>query len=570
MLDASGATLSTATLRSSSRLIAALLCALFVAAFVVRPRPPAPGPDRAEFDYRDQQDGRVVARIIAEAGPKKLTVEIRAFGPAVEPPRGYSGTAGENLQAARALSRGSIHAHTDAAGAQSLSVASRGRFRLRTYDPEGRLLNEGRTPEEMITGLRYTAHLTGEGPFVTEILVRGVPRLRIRARRGEILGFEPLYGSAPPMRGTEQGLQDKDIRRLIEALGDDDVKVRDAALTQIIAIGRQTIPELEKFRDDDDPERRARVQRAIRTIRIEEALDGANGKDIVARRAAFADLQKIVKGKFFAYLKARKDPRFIRPLTDIMVYELDPERRKKALDVLILMDPPAVYPAMIWAMRDAQGHAADPAATWLIAHGDETVLHVLQDRSDDIARRIMKGIRKRLPDAKPKKPEKWKPIDASAIARRIQSGKTDAHRALAIRAVVTGLYADPKSVAAVVKALRDTPEEVRFAAVEAFTHMAAVGDATPELKRLLASGREPTRIRQMAAVALARRKQVDPLLAAWKGARSELRITLASALADTGRKSARTALEKLLKTERDDRVRPHILGAIKRLQKAVR
>ena len=570
MLDASGATLSTATLRSSRGRVAALLCALFVAAFVIRPRPPAPEIDRAEFDYRDQHDGRVVARILAAAGPEKLTVEIRAFGPAVEPPRGFAGVIGENLLAARELAGGSIQARTDAAGAQSLSVASRGRFRLRTYDPEGRLLNEGRTPEEVITGLRYTAHLAGEGPFVTEFLVRGVPRLRIRTRRGEILGFEPLYGAAPHLRRTEQGLQDKDIRRLIEALGDDDVKVRDAALTQIIAIGRQMIPELEKFRDDDDPERRARVRRAIRTIRIEEALDGANGKDIVARRAAFDDLQKIVKGKFFAYLKERKDPRFIRPLTDIMVYELDPERRKKALDVLILMDPPAAYPAMIWAMRDAQGHAANPAAAWLIAHGDETVLHVLQDRSDDIARRVMKGIRQRLPDANPKKPEKWKPIDGAAIARRIQSGKTDAHRALAIRAVVTGLYADPKSVAAVVKALRDTPEEVRFAAVEAFTHMAAVGDATPELKRLLASGREPTRIRQMAAVALARRKQVDPLLAAWKGARSELRITLASALADTGRKSARTALEELLKTERDDRVRPHILGAIKRLEKAVR
>jgi hypothetical protein len=171
----------------------------------------APAPERAEFDYRESHDGRVVARVTAVARPDRLCVEIRASAPGLEPPRGYEGIGGENFQTARHLGDGRLSARQGSAW-----VASRRRFALRAYDAAGRRLVEGGVTEPLADVVRWEA---------------------------------PLAGAAPPAQ--IEASQDPDLARLIEALGHESPAARDAATAAILTRGPAALAELERFRDEE-------------------------------------------------------------------------------------------------------------------------------------------------------------------------------------------------------------------------------------------------------------------------------------------------------------------------------
>ena len=90
-----------------------------------------------------------------------------------------------------------------------------------------------------------------------------------------------------------------------------------------------------------------------------------------------------------------------------------------------------------------------------------------------------------------------------------------------------------------------------------------------DLSGLALDGGQPLRIRQMASIALARTAtppSIETLVKALGEGPAELRITIAGALADTGRKALVGPLEKRLAAESDAKVRAALQDALGRLR----
>lgn len=519
-------------------------------------------PEKAVYDFHESHDGRVVARVTAVVSSDRLRVTIEAVGPGVEPPRGFAGSGGENLQTARHLADGSLRGRTSGAREERLRIAERRPFRLRTYDPGTRTLVEGETLEELVAGVEYEARIEPGRPFVTELLVRDRPRLRILGRP---LRFEAV--AERPVSIAAGGAQDPDLAKLIEALGNEDVQIRDAALAALTARGLSALKELERFRDDADPERGARVRAAIKSIHEADAVGRLADPDPVKRRAAFADLEKSVGPEIFVHIQEGRDPKMAPAMMDVLVYEVDHARRSAAQKALEAIGAPAAFPGMLWAKDDMGGGGSYAVSDWLDENGDATVLGEL-DRQAKLGRAAAKAcavrIRERIPGVKPAEPKGWKPVDAAAIRRDLAKPPSPAHRVLAIRAVVTGLYDDPGSPEAVAEALGDRDEEVRFAAAEAMTHLMKVEARLLEPR--LADAAETLRVRQMAAVALGRRKKPAPLEASFAGAPVDLRLTIASAIAEEGSQETERLLARLSAADPDERVRTHVTALVEQIR----
>jgi hypothetical protein len=88
-----------------------------------------------------------------------------------------------------------------------------------------------------------------------------------------IVSFTPGLDSHPEERQR--------IARLIQQLGANDVKQRDEAQKQLVEMGLAIRNELERYRNDEDAERRSRVQKIITDL--EEAEDDEEDPEFAAR-----------------------------------------------------------------------------------------------------------------------------------------------------------------------------------------------------------------------------------------------------------------------------------------------
>lgn len=525
-------------------------------------------------DFRDDQDGRVLAEVRARVEGLKLTVEVRAYGPRVEPPLGFEGRGGENVQAARELARGiaagTLRVETPAAVREALRPSGSGAFALRRYDA-GRKAIVDATSEVLPRSVRYEAELTPTSArrrFWTEFRAGGALRLvlhgAIHGARAQLLRFEP----------ERHRLQD-DLEQLIRQLGDESAERRVEAQRKIAVRGPAALPALRMFEDDADPERRERVRDLVRRLRNDEALGKLDRPDPESRGRAFAEFGTFAGKDPLAYAVAHPDPRFLPILTDIILYELNGARRDEAYLALLGVGPPQIYPALLWALPTPVGHLAAKVEGSLAKMGDLTVLHELEKLEKAgmaEAKPVIAAIRARFPDGKPAPPVDWKPIDREAFILAVTKGKTAADRVRAIRAVITGIGWSTSARGAVRAALSDAEEEVRFRAAEAFTYIAGE-EAVAALAATLAGDAEALRVRQMAAVALSRaggRAAHDALVSALEAGPGELRSTAAGAIADTGERILLPHLEKREMEEKDPNVRAALREAIHRLARRVK
>lgn len=537
------------------------MLAALVLAFVQTPE--------LSFDYRDDDDRRVLAEIVARTRGLRVEIEIRAHGPRVEPPRGTEGFRGENLQTSRELSRagGDITAVTDGARAQGWSAPVFGPYRERIEEPAR--LAERPTPSGRVRSVAYWAELeeaVGTRPFRTEIRSAGVPRLVLRGVVDgpdlRLIGFEARPFAVRPRQESDAAL----IRRL----SDESADVRREAEAMLRARGLAALPALEKHAEAADVELRARVRHLIHDIRLDDVRSRAAVGDPEARARALEDFGRAAGGDPLRLLADHPDARFAAALTDVLLFELDKDRRAGAREALQRLGPPAAYPGLIWDLRFPGGHL-DQETEWLAAHGDATLLGEL-DRLSRLGYAPAGNAHSRLVarvGKTPRPPERWSPVDEAALRSAAREGKTPAERARGVRAVVTGLSRDAEAVAAVVAALADPDPEVRLRAAEAFAWLRSDAAVAP-LAALLADPGAALKARQMAAVALGRHAAGDPLLAGFDAASPELRATIAGALGDTGRGDLRGAVEKRLAAEPDAAVREALRRAVTRLSNAKR
>ena len=174
--------------------------------------PPLATPETApsEFDYHDDHDGRNLADVrlsfVRQGQQRALLINISAVGPFVDPIPGFRGVRGANRYTAEELDlilsgqqAISVHTtHLESASHWTGSYESGERGHL----PERRLKPNGRIDFQAVTELDYPLHLTidtGEirqGTQQTEVIVDGVPRLRVTfevdGNDAHIVGFESL------------------------------------------------------------------------------------------------------------------------------------------------------------------------------------------------------------------------------------------------------------------------------------------------------------------------------------------------------------------------------------------
>lgn len=515
----------------------------------------------AIHDYRDNQDGRVVASIGARVERKTLIVRILTYGPAVEPPLGYHGVRGENLQTARELERhlsaGTLRTESTSLTPGEFSIVERGKFRIRL--DQGTIVEETRTPDEKIRGVEYRAPLatpaSGER-FTVDFLVLDIPRLRLHGRidsmgRGR-LRFEPLLGlpgvprSRSPATTTRQDppvppvKQDESrLREWIDQLSDDSFEVRERATAALSALGERALAEIERHLNDPDPELRERVRKIAREIRLHIAFEHLNDADPEIRIQGREEFRQSTGRELLDSLIEQPDERAALALTDFVLFETDVSIREKTQKAILAMGSPAVYPAALWLLRSNLGHENE-VVKWLIQQGDGTLLPELQRLKEagfSEATNVLKGLRESKPDLKPVEPVEWKPVDPTPFVDAIRNGKRPSDRIRGIRVVVTGLHNNPEAIGHVHAVLADRDELVRFHATEAFTFLLAFHKALPDLIRRLSDRNELLRTRQMAAVALGRNASPEAkraLLNVFDSAPPELKISLASSLAETG------------------------------------
>ena len=532
------------------------------------------GSHEVEYDYRDDHDGRILAAVTGRLDGELLEVTIRPWGPHVEAPAGFEGFRGENLRTSRELeqllSRGALAVATSDAISPEIGLR-RGPFRIRRE--EGGRLVEG-AAEGRVREFVYRARLApseSRRDFRTAFRVGGILRLELRgwvdAEGGGLAGFESFaaHGSlASPGQDPPEP-----VEKLLRELSDDSPDVRRAAERKLQARGAGALPSLEKRLADPDVELRGRVRGLIEAIRRDDAVRQMAGPGAERRAEQLAALGKVLGRDVFEYLKERRDERFVPALTDVILYELDAELRVKAEEALQAIGGPKVFPALLWAIRDRQGHAEEKLQ-WLGANGDATLLGELErlrKAGSGAAGVALKQLRERLPGAKPEPPRDWAPIDEAALLRAAREGKTAGERVRGLRAIVTGMSQDPEALDALRRALADAEEEVRFRAAEAFTHVHDQG-ADPALDRLLRDGAQALRVRQMAAVALGRHGAGATLLGAFDGAPVELRVTVAGALGDTGDRALLPAVRERQARETDPEVRAALGRSLMRLEQA--
>jgi hypothetical protein len=162
------------------------------------------------FDYHDDRDGRNLAdvRLTVKHRSELPTLEIliSAVGPNVDPIPGYRGVKGANRYTAEELELmlSGQHDVLVATSRSALSGLTRGSIHggRRGRIPQRRLLSTGRIDFLAKTSLEYPLEVklnTGpisRGTQETEILIDGIPRMRISfhfdGRRAQITGFESV------------------------------------------------------------------------------------------------------------------------------------------------------------------------------------------------------------------------------------------------------------------------------------------------------------------------------------------------------------------------------------------
>lgn len=513
------------------------------------------------LDYRDDDDGRALAEVVARAEGRRIEIVIRAYGLRVEPSRGFEGFRGENLQTSRELERAGndITATTDGARLQGWSAPRRGAFRARLEEPAR--LAERTTESSRVREVVYWAELeatAGPRPFTTVVSSSGVPRL---ALRGVVDGEEVRLIAFEARPFAPRRVQETD-EALIRRLADDSADVRREAEATLRARGLAALPALERHAEAENLELRGRVRQLLRDIRLDDLVRRAADGDPEARARALDDVGRSEGKDPLKALAERPDRRFAAALTDVLVFELDSDRRKGATSALRAVGPPEAFPGLLWALRFPGGHL-DEEAKWFASNGDATVLGELE-RLDRLgyagATNALALVRARVGrDASP--PAAWAPVDEAPLRRSVVDGPTPAARIRGLRAVVTGLSRDPVAVDAAVRALGDSDADVRFRAVEVFTWVQSK-EAVEPLAVLLRDAGTALKTRQMAAVALGRHSAAKPLLEAFAGTARDLRLTIAGALGDAGGYALREQIAPLHAAEQDRDVREALRRAM--------
>lgn len=208
------------------RALAASLLALGIVA-------PSDGSSRAFYAYRDDHDGRILALASARLDGHDLTVEIRAYGPGVQPPLGFDGVVGENLHTAHEME--SLLAD----GSLEAEVSERGRFRRRVCRE-----SIVETTEERVRAIRRTARVESEEPFALTFTARGAPRLILRGHGNVLDGFEqPGFSETRlPPAAVRQDEDRQSIRALTDViLFELDLRLRQKAQEALLAVGTREI-----------------------------------------------------------------------------------------------------------------------------------------------------------------------------------------------------------------------------------------------------------------------------------------------------------------------------------------
>jgi len=564
---------------------ALLICGLIAASGLPEKKAPV-----AElfYLYRDDHDRRGVAEVRARLEGRALSLEIRSHGPEIEAPVGYEGFRGENLQTAheleRGLERGTLRFFTLHAASDRVDVTRRDRFRIRVHDEALRRVVERETEASRIRALVYSAELEATAaprPLRLEVRVGGAPRLVLHGRQdpegGALVRFERFQDYGPvvsaaffPPQEPPAGPGTESVETLVRQLSDDSLEKRREAARKLAARGPKILSELERFANDSNLETRGAVRQVARTIRRTEAERGLTGDDPDGRAQALRRIADVEGKDIFKVIEENPDPKYIAALTDLVVFELSTATRGKAVDALLKIGTPKIFPALLFGLRNPWNHG-EPIVSWLGAHGDLTVLGELErgegEKPAPVAE-IIDRLRSRFPRAKPQEPKEWTPIDPAPFFKAIGDGKTPADRIRGIRGATNSGSHGGDLPRALSKALADPDEEVRFRAAEAFT-FAGVGEEGDRLESVYKDAGQSLRTRQMTAVALARTGEEatrSRMVASLADGPAELRITLAGALGDTGDSKIVEALKALAGRESDAAVRAAIEKAVQRIR----
>jgi HEAT repeat protein len=535
--------------------------------------------------YRDDHDQRVVAEVRARLDGRTVSLDVRAHGPDVEAPVGPEGFRGENLQTAyeleRGLERGTIRFVTFQASGDRVDVVRRAPFRVREYDAARRLLVE-RDTVPRIRSLVYTAELTATEsprPLRLEVQVGGVPRLVLIGRQdpdgGVLLRFERFerYGPvesvasfAPQEPPGEEGTESVPV--LVRRLGDDELEIRRDAARKLTARGPRIIPELERYAAEPNLEVRGAVQHVIHAIRLREAEKGLTGEDPEARAAAMARIAALEGKDIFKLIEENPDPKYIPALTDVVVYDYSTPDRGKAVEALMRIGTPKIYPALVYALRNPWNHG-EPMVSWLSKNGDLTVLHEIEgEASKNVAMKMVaEELCARFPGEKSEKPKDWTPLRPATFLKAISDGSTVAERVRGIRGSVNSGDHGEALVRALTAGLDDPKEEIRFRSAEALVYT-GLGKSDARVEELFKDEREALRVRQMAGLALARRSELMRirLLKSLATGPSALRITVAGALGDSADPGLIKGLQEQAGRQEDAAVREAIEKAVERIR----
>lgn len=360
------------------------------------------------------------------------------------------------------------------------------------------------------------------------------------------------------------------IRQWIRDLAHDDPDVRVRSEQRLTDTGMEASPLLNRHVDDPDLERRARVRRILSVLRLVEETKFLTGPAVEERAELLEALGRRHNRDPFEVLKQDPDRRHVPALTDVILFEFDPDRRAGAVEALLAIGTPETYPALLWSLRYPPDRG-ERVIAWLALHGDLTLVDELERMGRAKMMRamvVLRAIRMRHPGEQALKPVEWKPIEAGPVLFAAGKGTSIAQRARGLRAIATGLSSDVRGLRLLRGALEGREEELRFRAAEAFTQI-SWGEAVDALVRRLGDPKESLRVRRMCGVALARNGSMTAktsLLDALKTGSVEIRVAAADALGKTGDVTLAGLAEKTL----GEQTEPRVVEALKRAVRTLR